>query len=156
MRISLIPLTILILSFYFTISTAFSLESLASIATRLSTSIETSLSASVSPSEKDSQTVLSSDVSPPKISYRTAKLEDVSAISGLLNSVFEDDRGEEQVDADDTTTSDTDDDTNTFMWGSLAEESSEPQLSPEQQLELIEEKLAKRMIDAKKEDFRGR
>ncbi len=153
MRISLIPLTQLILSFYFTICLAFSSESLAPIATRLSTSMKTSLSASMLPSEEDPQTVLSSDITTPKISYRNAKLEDVSAISGLLNCVFEDDGGQEQDDEDDTTTSDnTDDDNNTFMWGSLAEESSEPQLSPEQQLELIEEKLSKRMVDAKKED----
>lgn len=38
------------------------------------------------------------------------------------------------------------------MWGTLPEKSSEPQLSQEQQLELIEEKLAKRMMNAKKED----
>ena len=154
MRLLLLLPTLLIVSLYFTISTAFSSECISSIATRLSTSMETSLSASVSRAQNDSETGDSSDITAPKISYRTAKLEDVSAISGLLNSVFEDDDGEEQVDADDTTTTSEDNDTddNTFLWDSLQEKSSEPQLSPERQLVLIAEKLAERMVDAKKEE----
>ena len=154
MRLLLLLPTLLIVSLYFTISTAFSSECISSIATRLSTSMETSLSASVSRAQNDSETGDSSDITAPKISYRTAKLEDVSAISGLLNSVFEDDVGEEQVDADDTTTTSEDNDTddNTFLWDSLQEKSSEPQLSPERQLVLIAEKLAERMVDAKKEE----
>jgi len=98
-----------------------------------------------------------------KISYRIAKPSDVSAIAGLLNSVFEDDQnGEEQRDNDDdattngkssATNADADaDGNNTFMWDSLTEKNSEPQLSPKEQLELIEGQLAKRMMDAKKED----
>merc|ERR1719253_443533 len=89
-----------------------------------------------------------------KISYRSAKTTDVPAISGLLNSVFEDDKGEEMGDIADTTTNSngSDADNNTFMWDSLTEKSDEPRLSPEQQLELIESQLSKRMIDSKKED----
>jgi ribosomal protein S18 acetylase RimI-like enzyme len=135
-----------------------------------------SSSASVSPAENDLVRGDSSNdntSTKTKISYRSAKPTDVPAIAGLLESVFEDDEeGEEQWDTyNDATTnskgngSDTNANDNvnanandknsfmtSFMWDSLTDDISEPQLSPQQELELIEVQLAKRMVDAKKED----
>ena len=157
MRLLSLPPTLITLILYFSICAGLSLKCMTSSSARLSASTTpttTSLSASVPQAENDSQIGNSSDNTKPKISYRMAKLTDVSAVSGLLNSVFEDDEREESGDKDDATTSSNGDDAdeNTFMWGTLTEENIEPQLSQEQQLEVIEENLSKRMMDAKKED----
>ena len=129
-----------------------------------------SSSASVSPAENDS--VRGDSPTKMKISYRSAKSTDIPAIVGLLESVFEDDdddneEGEEQGDTDNTDAtpnskySDENADENangdnevksSFMWDSLEDDISEPQLSPKQELELIKVQLTKRMTDAKKED----
>ena len=134
------------------------------------TSMAMSSSASVSPAENDS--LRGDSPTKMKISYRSAKLTDIPAIAGLLESVFEDDDdedegGEEQGDTDitDATPNSKFTDENaeanangenafmtSFMWDSLEDDIGEPQLSPEQELELIKVQLTKRMTDAKKED----
>ena len=75
-----------------------------------------------------------------------AKLPDVSHIAELLDSVFEDDEGETDGESQGETAESEDDDANNnmFMWDSLAEEKSEPQLSREEQLEIIQQNLSKR------------
>jgi len=114
---------------------------------RSTTSIPKSLSASVSPDENNSKA---------KISYRRAKPTDVTAIAELLNSVFEEEKEVgDQGEIENTTTDkskDGDDDNNTFMWDTLTDENDNPQLSFEEQFQLIERQLSKRMMDAKKED----
>ena len=115
--------------------------SITSWAVSSSASAENGAAGSSSPDSKSTE---------PKISYRSAKPSDLSAIAGLLKSVFEDDNetAEGQGGSNDSSSGDN----KTFLWGSLIEKKEEPQLSPEQQMELIEGQLAKRMIDAKKED----
>ena len=110
--------------------------------------------ASMLQAAKDSQSANSLNDIEPKISYRMAKLPDVSHIAELLYSVFEDDEGETDGESQGETAESEDDDANNnmFMWDSLAEEKSEPQLSREEQLEIIQQNLSKRMVDAKKED----
>jgi ribosomal protein S18 acetylase RimI-like enzyme len=121
-------------------------------------SMSMSLSASISPTETNSvQRDPSCDDDPTKIeiSYRTAKVKDLTAIARLLYSVFEEDEnGGGQGGLENATTkangSDADDNKK-FMWDTLTEKSSEPKLSPEQQLKIIKGQLAKRMVDATKE-----
>lgn len=125
-------------------------------ASRLSASVTPraiSLSVSALQAEKNSQSADSSDDTQPKISYRMAKLPDVSPIAELLDSVFEDE-GEADGESDEeiTENDDNDADNNTFMWDSVVEETAEPQMSREDQLDLIQQNLSKRMTHAKKED----
>lgn len=133
----------------------FTLELISKAST--STTLFSSASASASPIENNSIGGSSSgnDARTTKISYRSAKSTDLSAIAGLLNSVFDDDeKGEEQGDGDDdddATPNSNDTNENTFMWDSLGNNNNEPQLSPEKQRQFIETKLAQRMADAKKE-----
>ena len=104
-------------------------------------------------SSSASVSIADNDSTETKISYRSARPTDTIAIARLLNSVFEDeenleegDKSNESINGNDT------DDNNTFMWDSLIEEGKKPKLSPEEQFDLIERQLTKRMMDAKKED----
>mmetsp|Transcript_6662 Transcript_6662/g.16387 ORF Transcript_6662/g.16387 Transcript_6662/m.16387 type:complete len:285 (+) Transcript_6662:136-990(+) len=138
-----LPSTLIFLAFFVTSCGGFSSKcriSLPNPPSESMTILALSSSASMPPAGKDLTEI--------KIAYRSARQTDVTAIAGLLHSVFEDEEKlEEEGD-----NSNENSDNNTFMWDSLIEKSNKPQISPEEQFDQIQSQLAKRMMDAKKED----